>query len=47
MEKQRNSSIELLRILSMCSVIGHHFLKCGGTGHLRIRFFRIYSVLVN
>lgn len=30
MKKSRNSSIELLRILSMCSVIGHHFLKWGG-----------------
>lgn len=30
MRAERNSSIELLRILSMASVIGHHFLKWGG-----------------
>lgn len=30
MKAERNGSIELLRIIAMASVIGHHFLKWGG-----------------
>lgn len=36
MKAERNGSIELLRIIAMASVIGHHFLKWGGTGCLSI-----------
>lgn len=47
MEKQRNSSIELLRILSMCSGIGYHFLKWGVLDASKVGSLECYFLLAD